>query len=208
MQRPRLPKIAIGRCLARLAKGDDMNNELHRRGLLAWAGLAALSGAARAEDKPKPPPLERVPLDVPLGKRLDGEVVRLSDFAGMPVVVFFWSSWCPVCRTELPEMERLQLAARKERVRVVGINGEEKDVFRKLHRGLSDKMQMLHTYDPDQASNKAFAAPNSIPYTVVVRPDGTVAYTVSGWGEGQLAVIIRHINEALTAARAASAPDS
>jgi thiol-disulfide isomerase/thioredoxin len=182
-----------------------MNDELHRRGLLAWAGLAAVGGYARAEGKAEPAPLERVPLDVPLGKTLDGNVVRLSDFAGMPVVVFFWASWCPVCRTELPEMERLQLAAKKERVRVVGINGEERDVFRKLHRGLADKMQMLHTYDPDQASNKAFAAPGSIPYTVVVRPDGTVAYAVSGWGEGQLQVIIRHLNAALAAAKAASA---
>lgn len=182
-----------------------MNDELHRRRLLAWAGLAAVGGPAWAEDKPKPPPLERVPLDAPLGKTLDGNVVRLSDFAGMPVVVFFWASWCPHCRNELPEMERLQLAARKERVRVVGVNGEERDVFRKLHRGLADKMQMLHTYDPDQASNQAFATPGSVPYTVVVRPDGTVAHTVSGWGEGQLATIIQHLNAALAAAKAASA---
>ena len=180
-----------------------MNNELHRRGLLAWAGLAALVGAttARADDKPKPPPLERVPLDAPLGQTLDGNAVRLSDFAGMPVVVFFWASWCPHCRNELPEMERLQLAAKKERVRVVGINVEEREVFRKLHRGLADKMQMLHTYDPDQASTKAFAAPGTLPYTLVVRADGTVAHTVSGWGEGQLDIIIRHLNAALAAAK-------
>ena len=182
-----------------------MNDEMHRRGLLAWAGLAAFAGSAGAEDKPKPPPLERVPLDAPLGKTLDGKTVRLSDFEGIPVVVFFWASWCPHCRNELPEMERLQLAARKERVRVVGVNGEERDVFRKLHRALAEKMQMLHVYDPDQAGKKAFAAPGSVPYTVVVRADGTVAHTVSGWGEGQLDIIIRHLNAALAAAGAASA---
>ena len=184
-----------------------MTEELQRRGLLAWAGLAALAGAgdAAADDKPKHKPPERVPLDAPLGKMLDGKAVRLSDFEGMPVVVFFWASWCPVCRTELPEMERLQILARKERVRVVGVNGEERDVFRKLHRALADKMQMLHTYDPDDASQKAFVAPNSVPYTVVVRADGTVAHTVSGWGEGQLEIIIDHLNQALAAAKAAPA---
>lgn len=188
-----------------------MNDELHRRGLLAWAGLAALSGSARADDKPRPRPPERVPLDAPLGKTLDGKTVRLSDFEGMPVVVFFWASWCPVCRNELPEMEKLQLAAKKERVRVVGVNVEERDVFRKLHRMLSEKTQMLHTYDPDEAGTKAFARPPSIPYTVTVRADGTVAHTVSGWGEGQLDIIIRHLNQALAAAKtapAASAADS
>lgn len=188
-----------------------MNNELHRRDLLAWVGLATLSGSARADDKAKPSPLERVALDAPLGKTLDGKTVRLSDFEGMPVVVFFWASWCPVCRTELPEMERLQLAARKERVRVVGVNIEERDVFRKLQRALSEKMQMLHIYDPSEAGSKTFARPPSVPYTVAVRADGTVAHTVSGWGEGQLDVIIRHLNAALAAAKAAnaaSAPDS
>lgn len=186
-----------------------MTDELHRRGLLAWAGLAALgcTGDAEADDTPKPKhkPPERVPLDAPLGKTLDGKAVRLSDFEGMPVVVFFWASWCPVCRTELPEMEKLQILARKERVRVVGVNGEERDVFRKLHRALADKMQMLHTYDPDEASQQAFLAPNSVPYTVVVRADGTVAHTVSGWGEGQLEIIIEHLNQALAAAKAARA---
>lgn len=182
-----------------------MNKELQRRGLLALAGLTVLTGSARGDDKPKPPPLERVPLDVPLGKTLDGKTVRLSDFEGMPVVVFFWASWCPVCRNELPEMERLQLAAKKECVRVVGVNVEERDVFRKLHRGLAEKMQMLHTYDPDEASTKAFARPPSIPYTVTVRADGTVAHTVSGWGEGQLDIIIGHLNQALAASKAAAA---
>jgi len=187
-----------------------MNNELHRRGLLAWAGLATLAGSVRAEDKPKPPPLERVPPDAPLGKTLDGKTVRLSDFEGMPVVVFFWASWCPHCRNELPQMERLQLAAKKERVRVVAVNVEERDVFRQLHRGLAEKMQMQHIYDPDGAAAKGFAKANGVPYTVVVRGDGTIATTMSGWCEtGCLEDIIKHVNGALAArATAASAPAS
>ena len=34
--------------------------------------------------------------------------------------------------------------------------------------------------------------------------DGTVAHTVSGWGEGQLDIIIRHLNAALAAAKKAA----
>jgi thiol-disulfide isomerase/thioredoxin len=188
-----------------------MNDELHRRGLLAWAGLAAVGGSARADDKPKPASLERVPLDAPLGKTMDGKTVRLSDFEGKPVVVFFWASWCPHCRNELPQMERLQLAASKERVRVVAVNVEDRDVFRQMHRGLAEKMQMQHIYDPDGAGAKAFAKADGVPYTVVVRGDGTIAKTMSGWCEtGCLENIVKHVNGALAAARAtaASAPAS
>lgn len=189
-----------------------MNDELQRRGLLAWAGLTAMGGVAHADDKPRPTPPDSVPLDVPLGRTLDGQVVRLSDFEGKPVVVFFWASWCPHCRNELPQLERLQMAARKDRVRVVAVNVEDRDVFRRLHRPLSEKMEMLHLYDPDGDSAKAFAKADGVPYTAVVRGDGKIVKTMSGWCEsGCLEEIIQHVNGALAAARsakAASAADS
>lgn len=41
-------------------------------------------------------------------KDVDGKTVRLAHFRGKnPVFLNFWASWCPACRQEAPENEKL-----------------------------------------------------------------------------------------------------
>src|SRR5215471_21388489 len=39
--------------------------------------------------------------------RLDGTVVNSTEFRGRVVVLDYWATWCPACRREMPELERL-----------------------------------------------------------------------------------------------------
>lgn len=39
--------------------------------------------------------------------RPDGTVVNSSDLRGRVVVLDFWATWCPACRREMPELEKL-----------------------------------------------------------------------------------------------------
>ena len=38
----------------------------------------------------------------------DGSEARLSDYAGKPVVLNFWATWCAPCRKEMPHLAELQ----------------------------------------------------------------------------------------------------
>ncbi|WP_010529533.1 TlpA family protein disulfide reductase [Lentibacillus jeotgali] len=40
-------------------------------------------------------------------RTLEGETVRLSDYRGERVIVNFWATWCPPCRAEIPDLQKL-----------------------------------------------------------------------------------------------------
>ncbi|MBU9722604.1 redoxin domain-containing protein [Bacillus alkalicola] len=38
---------------------------------------------------------------------LDGETAKLSDYRGQKIMLNFWATWCPPCRAEMPDMQRV-----------------------------------------------------------------------------------------------------
>lgn len=44
----------------------------------------------------------------------DKNPVKLSDFAGKPVIINFWATWCPYCIDEMPYFEEQYLKNRDE----------------------------------------------------------------------------------------------
>ncbi|KDC34408.1 redoxin [Bordetella bronchiseptica M85/00/2] len=69
---------------------------------LAWTvGAAVLGIGAPAATKAMPP----LQLATP-----DGAPRSLAAFAGQPVVLNLWASWCPPCRREMPMLQRMQAA--------------------------------------------------------------------------------------------------
>lgn len=58
---------------------------------------------------------------------LDGNKVSLSDFEGKKIFLNFWASWCPPCKTEMPDIEKLYQETKDGDLVILAINvGEDK----------------------------------------------------------------------------------
>ena len=54
-----------------------------------------------------------------------GEPIRLSDFAGTPILLNFWATWCPPCREELPLFQRVAEEVGEGELQVLLVNNDE-----------------------------------------------------------------------------------
>jgi peroxiredoxin len=56
---------------------------------------------------------------------LENKEFSLSDFKGKPVILFFWTTWCPYCRGELKQLNTMHAQFLRDGVELVAINIEE-----------------------------------------------------------------------------------
>lgn len=104
-------------------------------------------------------------------ERLDGGTVRLADYAGRPVVVNFWASWCASCIAEMPDFESVSRAL-DGTVAFVGVNVNDRidDA-----RTLADRTGVTYDLvrDPDGRLAERFGVV-VMPTTVVLDATGAV----------------------------------
>ena len=95
-----------------------MNILIQRRRVLVGAALSALGRTAQAES-PAPPLPRTFSLT---GKTLDGRAYDLRQDQGKAMLVFFWSTDCPVCRDKMPELRANYEAWRDKGFQLIAVS--------------------------------------------------------------------------------------
>ena len=58
---------------------------------------------------------------------LDDQAVNLSNYKGKPVILFFWTTWCPYCRVELRKLNQQYSQMAKDGIVILGVNVSESE---------------------------------------------------------------------------------
>lgn len=118
--------------------------------------------------------------DVSPGQRVSWPTIQLVDgtrlgapvLDGRVVLVVFWATWCPLCRTELPELQRFLAAQRGAAIEVLAISLDEapaqvRDYIRRNRFGFRFAMQTA-------ALSERFGPVAAIPLTLIFDRQGVL----------------------------------
>ena len=108
---------------------------------------------------------------------MNGKEVSLSDYRGEKVFLNFWASWCPPCRQEMPDMQKLYEEYGEEVV-ILAVNvGENKSTAANfmMENGLDFSVLL----DTDKSTARNYLV-RGIPTSYFLDKDGVIINKVVG----------------------------
>lgn len=144
-------------------------------------------------DAPRPPQ-EPPGLDFTL-QNSKGEDVRLNDFAGRPLVITFWATWCTSCKRQMPYLNEFSKTMADKGLVVLGITVDDTaDQLREFLAGADVSYEMLLGTDHGDLK-RDYDVLGGIPVTWLIRPDGSVqskaiGYRDRAWFEQELTRLV------------------
>lgn len=111
----------------------------------------------------------------------EGNLVNLSDFAGKPVVLNFWASWCGPCKSEMPAFEAVY-AELGDQVHFVMVNCTD-GTRETVHTAQAFIAQQSYTFpiyfEKDSSASYAYGV-RGIPTTFFIDAQGNLVAQATG----------------------------
>src|SRR6185295_7312979 len=97
-----------------------------------------------------------------------GKPTKLSSYAGRPLMVNFWATWCGPCRREIPLLNRLREQRKRQNAEIVGIAVDFKEEVLKFVQKVPVRYPLLIGEEDGLAAAESFGMGMMFPFSVFV----------------------------------------
>ena len=119
----------------------------------------------------------------------NGKQVHLSDFRGKVVLLNFWASWCGVCKTEKPQLDKMAGDLVSDDFVVIALASDRSwaDVLAAIVDALAPNVKLPNGTVTFQQALEAYkqALPSGVPFRVFLDPpsgDSNIGAIAASWG--------------------------
>ncbi len=110
-----------------------------------------------------------------------GNEVNLSDFAGKPVVLNFWASWCPPCKAEMPHFDKVYKEVKDDVVfMMVDLVDGQRETQEKGQKYVTDQDYTFPVYFDNEQNAAYIYGISSIPTTLFIDGKGNIIASREG----------------------------
>lgn len=127
-------------------------------------------------------------------KDLSGKELSLSDLKGKNVFLNFWATWCPPCKAEMPEIQKLYEETKDSNLVIVAVElGEPLSTVKSFIDENKYSFKVLLDSDQSVASKYNVA---SIPTSYFIDIDGNViSKSIGGLNIDQMRAYIKALDK-------------
>lgn len=152
--------------------------------LMSGAGSDQASGSETAQgEDPEATAEDDEPVKAPdfTVEDQSGQQVSLSSFAGKPVVINFWTSWCTYCKQEMPMMQTVwEEYGDQVQFMMIDATTESRETREAAEASIAEGGYTMPFYFDAYGQALSAYAVRGFPTTIVVSAEGTVIGYVSG----------------------------
>lgn len=134
---------------------------------IAFATLLTAAGPLSAQTLGSPAP------DFTL-KTVAGGTASLSDYAGRPVFLNFWASWCTPCRGEMSDIIAAYDAHKDQHLQVLAINLTDQERMRDVRKFVGEFHMPFPVLLDEQGKVRERYALRGVPTSVFIDAHGVV----------------------------------